>query len=280
MMKYIFPVTLFVIIITLLQSPAAHAQSAQTLLERKVFYQFDPSYAPPQKVDKRLKERKFRGQILWVAKPKPGMPTIYYLPGSAGNLATRRHKFPWMLDRGFGVVAFSYPGMGTSKGAPSRKRIQNLASQIYQKLPDYVADSPILIWGESLGTGVALELATHQVAKKHRPLGIILQAPYTSMVDLVAAKQPKMLPFFAHRRDLWPSKKIIGRIKLPLFIMHGKKDKVVPVNMGRELFKRSNSVNKKFVTHPTAGHTSIWKTPVLTKMLRWVQTLNDENYRF
>ena len=256
----------------LLDTPAK-AQSAQTLLERRVFYQFDPAYANPKQVDKRLEEQRFHGLILWVGQPKPGKPTILYLPGSGGNLAIRRGKFPWFLDKGYGVVAMSYPGMGGSKSLPSRKRIQNLANQLYKDLPAIVGNSPTILWGESLGTGVALEIATHKVGRQRPPLGIILQAPYTSLVELVAYKNPAMLPLFRNRSDLWPSRQSVTRTKAPLFVMHGGADTTIPIAMGRTIFKLSPSPNKVFVTHPDAGHKTIWRKDALAKMREWIEAL-------
>lgn len=249
------------------------AQSAKTLLERRVFYQFDPTRANPKTVDKRLNEARFKGLVLWVGQPKPGKPTIFYLPGSRGNLAVRRWKFPWFLDRGYGVVAMAYPGMNGSQGQPSQKRIQGLANQLYQNLPKLVGNSPVVIWGESLGTGIGLEVAAHPVARKRPPLGIVLQAPYTSLVDLVAYKRPLMLPLFANRSDLWPSKRTIRRIKTPLFIMHGAQDTTIPISMGKTLFKLSPSRNKVFVTHPDAAHTSIWQRDSVARMYKWIEAL-------
>ncbi|MCI2394164.1 alpha/beta hydrolase [Aliiroseovarius sediminis] len=273
MKRFFYSVVLAVFVIASLPGSPATAQSAQTLLERRVFYQFNPKWTHPKNVDERLKQHRFEGLILWVGQPKPGKPTILYLPGSGGNLALRRYKLPWFLDRGYGVVAMSYPGMGGSEGKPSHQRIQTLANKLYQRLPKYVGDSPTILWGESLGTGVALEIATHSVARKRPPLGIVLQAPYTSMVDLVAHKKPAMLPLFQSRSDLWPSKTTIKQTKAPLFILHGGKDDTVPVSMGRTLYKLSPSPNKVFVTDPEAGHTSIWRKDALAKMLDWIEAL-------
>ena len=167
----------------------------------------------------------------------------------------------------------SYPGMGGSKGQPSKKQIQGLANLLYQKMPSYVGNSPIVMWGESLGTGVALEIATSKAARNRPPIAIILQAPYTSLVDLVAHKMPAMLPLFRHRTDLWPSKRTIQKVKAPLLIMHGGQDKTIPVSMGRKLFKLSPSPNKVFVTYPDSGHTTIWRKEALIKMYKWVESL-------
>ncbi|MDE9450876.1 alpha/beta hydrolase [Aliiroseovarius sp. Z3] len=252
---------------------SAQTSSVQSALERKVFYQFNPQKANPKVAHPKLKAKRYKGAVIWVIPPKAGKPTIYYLPGSGGNLATRRKKFPWLIGNGYGLVALAYPGMSGSKGLPSRKVIQNLANSLYRDLPKYVGDGPVIIFGESLGTGVALQIADSKVGRQRPPIGLILQAPYTSLVDLVAAKRPAMLPLFASRNDLWPSKRTIRRVKIPTFIMHGGSDKTVPISMGRKLYKLSPSPNKRFVTQAKAGHTTIWSKQSLKKMKEWIATL-------
>ncbi|WP_371168562.1 alpha/beta hydrolase [Aliiroseovarius sp. 2305UL8-7] len=273
MKKLLFSALLAIVATFCFFDQPARAQSAKTLLEQRVFYQFDPARADPKSVDNRLWEADFRGLVLWVSKPKPGKPTIFYLPGSGGNLGLRRNKFPWFLDRGYGLVAMAYPGMNGSKGVPSRQHIQNLANQLYKQMPALVGNGPTIIWGESLGTGIALEIATHAVGRNRPPLGIILQAPYTSLVDLVASKKPAMLPLFLGRTDLWPSKRTIKHSTVPLLIMHGGKDRKVPVSMGKKLYRLSPSPNKKLITYPDAGHTTIWRKDALATMHEWVEAL-------
>ncbi len=243
-------------------------------LEQRVFYQFDPNPANPKAVgEEGIKQVIYKGLVLWVAQPRPNRPTIVYFHGSGGNLGDRRFKFRWMMRRGYGVVAMAYPGSSGSKGSPSHSSIQSLATSLYKDLPKFVGDSPIVLMGESLGTGVAIELAASPVVRNNPPVGIVLHSPYTSLIDLVAYKRPLMLPLFATRTDLWPSKKLITRIKTPLFILHGKKDTTVPFKMGQTLYRLSPSKNKKLVTLPNAGHGEIWDLQLLIKLHAWLREL-------
>ncbi|MHA6267243.1 alpha/beta hydrolase [uncultured Aliiroseovarius sp.] len=270
MKRHLLSIAMALMTLCVLTALPATAQS----LEQRVFYQFNPKRENPKQVsDKRLDEVIYKGLVLWVSKPKPGKPTVFYLHGSGGNLALRAKKFPWFLERGYGLVAMAYPGSSGSAGTPERYRIQKLATELYQDLPKFVGDSRIILLGESLGTGVAIELAAHPVAKRNPPLGIVLQSPYTSLLDLVRYKNPAMLPLFMARTDLWPSKRVIGRVKTPLFIMHGAKDTTVPVSMGRELYRRSASANKKLVVFPSADHGSIWRVETRRKLRAWIEKL-------
>ena len=102
----------------------------------------------------------------------------------------------------------------------------------------------IILMGESLGTGVAVAIASGKPGRANPPTAIVLQAPYTSLVDLAAAKNPALLPFVAGRTDLWPSKRYIQNVKAPTFIMHGERDNVVPFRMGKRLYELSPAKNK------------------------------------
>ena len=254
----------------------ARAENLASTAERKAFYQFNPKRVDPTQVDRRLKEVTYRGLVLWVAKPKAGKPTVMYLPGSGGNLHTRGHKFRWFLDRGYGVVGMAYPGMGGSNGQPSRQKIQGLADQLYRDIPKLTGSKRIVLMGESLGTGVAVAIAAGKPGRANPPTAIILQAPYTSLVDLTAAKNPILLPFIAGRTDLWPSKRYIKNVKAPTFIMHGEKDRHVPFQMGQTLYRLSPAKNKVLAAREHAGHTTIWRKNVLRQLRKWLESIHSK----
>lgn len=265
--------TLLALTVLMTSAPQpVRAESFATQFERRTFYQFSTKRRNPAKTDKRLKEVTYKGLVLWVGKPQKGKPTVMYLPGSGGNLHTRGHKYRWFLNKGYGVVAMAYPGMGGSKGAPSRQKIQSLANQLYRDVPKLTGSKRIILMGESLGTGVAIATAASKAGRANPPAALILQAPYTSLVDLTAAKNPALLPFLAGRKDLWPSKRTIQRVKVPTFIMHGKRDRVVPFRMGKRLHTLSPAKNKVLIARAKAGHTSIWKN-VLKPLNKWLKEL-------
>lgn len=274
MNKFFLP-ALLALVFTAFANPApARAQSFSTMMEQRVFYQFSKTRKSAKKSHEKLSEKRYKGLVLWVAQPKPGKPTVLYLPGSGGGLKVRERKYKYFIRKGYGVIAMAYPGMAGSKGQPSRKRIQSLANQLYRDISKFTPSKDIVIMGESLGTGVALEIAASKAGRARPPSAIILQSPYTSLVDLTAAKNPALLPFFVSRTDLWPSKRTIQKLKLPIFIMHGKRDKTVPFKMGKTLHALSPSKNKVLATHPKAGHSSIWRKEVLQKMQKWLNKIH------
>ncbi|MCK0142199.1 alpha/beta fold hydrolase [Aliiroseovarius sp. F20344] len=276
MNKFFLPILLALAFVTASGPTPVRAESFATQMERRTFYQFSEKRRNPHKSDERLQEVIYKGLVLWVGKPKKGKPTVMYLPGSGGNLYTRGHKFRWFLNRGYGVVAMAYPGMAGSKGQPSRNSIQGLANQLYTDIPKMTGSKQIILMGESLGTGVALAIAAGKPGRARPPSAIILQAPYTSLVDLTAAKNPLLLPMFASRTDLWPSKRAIQSVKAPTFIMHGEKDSTVPFRMGQKLYEMSPAKNKILAARKHAGHTSIWQQNVLTPLREWLQAIHGK----
>ncbi|NDW52848.1 alpha/beta hydrolase [Aliiroseovarius sp. PrR006] len=276
MNKFFLSVLVAVTVLVSAGPQPARAQNLATTAERKAFYQFNPKRVDPAQADKRLKEVVYQGLVLWVAKSKKGKPTVMYLPGSGGNLQTRGHKYRWFLNQGYGVVAMAYPGMGGSKGQPSRQRIQGLADQLYRDIPKLTGSRRIILMGESLGTGVAVAIAAGSPGRANPPTALILQAPYTSLVDLTAAKNPVLLPFLAGRTDLWPSKRYIKNVKAPTFIMHGEKDRHVPFRMGQTLYRLSPAKNKVLAARAHAGHTTIWRKNVLRPLRNWLQAIHGK----
>ncbi|SPF75670.1 2-hydroxy-6-oxononadienedioate/2-hydroxy-6-oxononatrienedioate hydrolase [Aliiroseovarius pelagivivens] len=274
MNKFFLPVLLALTVLITSAPKPVHAESFATKHERRIFYQFNEKRRDPAKTDERLKEVIYEGLVLWVGKPRKGKPTVMYLPGSGGNLYTRGHKFRWFLNKGYGVVAMAYPGMAGSKGQPSRQKIQNLANQLYRDIPKLTGSKQIILMGESLGTGVAVAIAAGKPGRANPPSALILQAPYTSLVDLTASKNPALLPFVAGRTDLWPSKRAIQSVKVPTFIMHGQKDGTVPYRMGERLYQLSPAKNKVLATRKRAGHTSIWQKNVLSPLNEWLQAIH------
>src|SRR5262249_45209871 len=109
------------------------------------------------------------------------------------------------------------------------------------------AGKRIVLWGESLGTGVAVALAAERKVD-----GVILDAPYTSIADVGAAHYP-FLPVRRLLKDTYHSDQRIGRVHAPLLIRHGEADNVVPFWFGERLFALANEP-KQFWRVPGGGH--------------------------
>ncbi|MDP1702018.1 MAG: alpha/beta hydrolase [Aestuariivirga sp.] len=173
--------------------------------------------------------------ILWYAPAKAGMPTILYFQGNAGEIGDRPLRFNYYHSRGLGVAYLSYRGFGGSSGAPSEAGLIADATAAYDWLiAKGVEPNRIALLGESLGSGVAVQLAAQ------REVGALaLEAPYTSTVE-VAAKIYWWLPVHALMKDQFKSIDFIAAVVAPLLIIHGEEDGLIPVEFGRRLFAAAN----------------------------------------
>src|SRR5499433_161441 len=123
--------------------------------------------------------------IAWFVPPKGTKPLIIYFHGNAGALDLRAGRFKWLIAGGTGLLALSYRGYGGSTGKPSEAGLIRDALAAYAFAIERYPAKRIVLWGESLGTGVAVALAAD-----HKIGGIILDAPFTSTVDVGGAAYP------------------------------------------------------------------------------------------
>ncbi len=186
--------------------------------------------------------------VTWSAPAKPGQPTLLFFHGQGGGIADLNELLAKYLARGRGVAIMAYRGFSGSTGAPSEKaNVADAKLAHAMLLHDGVKPADILLYGESLGTGVAL-----QVAVDHPVGGVILDSPYTSVADRAFELYP-FIPVHLLIKDAYESSRHVRNVRAPLFIVHGEADIVVPVEMGRKLFALANEP-KEIVTLPRAGH--------------------------
>jgi fermentation-respiration switch protein FrsA (DUF1100 family) len=188
--------------------------------------------------------------IVWHAPPQGDRPLVIYFHGNGGALRLRANRFRALLDHGFGLVALSYRGYGGSTGSPSEAGLIADAEAAYAFAAARTPAARIALFGESLGSGVAVALAARH------PVGrVVLEAPFTSAAD-VAARVYWYLPVRPLMKDPFRSDAVIGRIKAPLLIMHGTRDGVVPFAFGERLFALANEP-KRFVRFADGGHSDL-----------------------
>jgi fermentation-respiration switch protein FrsA (DUF1100 family) len=190
--------------------------------------------------------------IVWYGKARPGEPTILYFHGNAGSLAARAPRIERFMGEGWGVYMMTYRGYGGGTGSPTEAANVADARLAYGALVlEGVEPASIILYGESLGSGIALRIAAE------RPVGgVVLDAPYTSIVDVAAQAYP-FLPVRWVLADRYESTKYIGQARAPLLILHGERDAVIPVKMGRELFRLANEP-KRLATFRDGGHSDLY----------------------
>jgi fermentation-respiration switch protein FrsA (DUF1100 family) len=188
--------------------------------------------------------------IAWHSPPRGEMPLILYLHGNGGSLRYRAERFRALLGDGFGLLALSYRGYGGSTGSPSEAGLIADAEAAYAFAAARTPPERIAVFGESLGTGVAVALAA-----RHPIGGLVLQAPFTSAAD-VAARIYWFLPVRYLMKDPFRSDALIGRVKAPVLILHGARDTVVPFALGERLHALANEP-KRFVRFAEGGHADL-----------------------
>lgn len=207
--------------------------------------------------------------VAWYGKAKTGEPTILYFHGNAGGLAARAPRIERFMNQGWGVYMMSYRGYSGGTGSPSETANVADARLAYGALLlEGVEPASIILYGESLGSGIAVRIATE------RPVGgVVLDAPYTSIVDVAAQAYP-FLPVRPLLADRYESTKYIAQVRAPLLILHGERDAVIPVRMGRELFRLANEP-KRLATFADGGHSDIYLNGngALEAMRDWISGL-------
>lgn len=158
----------------------------------------------------------------WIAPKRDDAPVFLYFQGNANGLARRAERFGWMSRDGSGLLAMSYRGYGGSGGAPTEMALHADALLAYQHLAKQFGPERIVIFGESLGTGVALALARQVKAK-----AVVLDSPYLSIVEQARLSYP-WLPVSRLLIDQFRSDLAIRDVDEPILILHGTADVVIP----------------------------------------------------
>jgi len=161
--------------------------------------------------------------------------TILFLHGNAGSLENRIHKINHFKDINVNFLLLAWRGFSGNKGKPTEKGLYDDAKSAVAWLKSKgVKEHNIVIYGESLGTGVATEITQNK-----NFAGIILESPFTSMIDAGKDKYP-YLPVRLLLKDKYESDKKLKNINIPILIMHGKVDNIVPFHMGKKMYELAN----------------------------------------
>ena len=188
--------------------------------------------------------------IVWHVPPRGDKPVVLYFHGNGGSLRLRVDRFRALTADGTGLVALSYRGYGGSTGSPSETGLIADGEAAYGFANARYPAERIAIWGESLGSGVAVALAsTRKVGR------LILESPFTSAAD-VGARVCWFLPVRLMMKDPFFSDARIGKVAAPVLIMHGEQDDVVPFALGERLYALANEP-KRFVRFPDGGHDNL-----------------------
>lgn len=203
----------------------------------------------------------------WHKPAAPGMPTILYFHGNASHIGNRAGIYHSFAQQGFGVLALSYRGYGKSEGSPSEKGILKDAQALigYAKKVLKLTDQQIVLYGESLGSGVAVHTAS-----KNSVGAIILEAPYLSVARR-AAEIYFYVPVHLLIKDKFESYRKIHRVKAPLLLFHGMEDATIPAGHGKALFELANEPKQAHFFEDT-GHNDFDRDVISAHVLDFAKT--------
>ncbi len=210
----------------------------------------------------------------WYFAPKnKDMPIIVFFHGNAGNYSHRLYKAQYYINAGYGVLLAGYRGYGGNEGTPSEKGFyEDGRAYINWLLSNKgIKIDNVVIYGESIGSGTAVQMAVEysDIA------ALILEVPFTSLVD-IAAKQYPFVPVGFLLKDRFMNIEKVGNIKIPLIILHGQKDEVIPFLFAQKLFEASASKQKKLIDFPKGRHNDLYDFGAYSHILDFLAGIKEK----
>jgi len=202
--------------------------------------------------------------IAWFQKPKYNNPTMIFFHGNSSDIGERAYKIERYINNNWGVLLVAWRGYSGNMGNPTEKNLYidgESAINWVHRNTNYLNNN-IVLYGESLGCGVALELGL-----KNKFKSIILEAPFTSIGDIGQRKYP-IYPAKLLTIDKFDNLSKIDKILSPLLIFHGKKDEVIPYKHSLKLFKKAKD-RKKLVCVDEAMHNNLYDFDIDKEVIRF-----------
>jgi fermentation-respiration switch protein FrsA (DUF1100 family) len=217
---------------------------------------------PPIQVT-RIKTADGETLTAWYLPPQPDHPTVLFFNGNAAGLEVQKGRWRRIGDEGVGFLAIGYRGYDGSTGKPTEKGLHEDSLAAYKWLTDRIPADQIVIHGFSLGSGVAVRLASEKPAR-----ALVLEAPYTAASDLAE----RAIPFMPVRwlmLDQYRSRDRIGQVHMPILIVHGSADSVIPATMGEQLFSMAHEP-KTFVRMTGSDHNTLTRDGLYDHVWRFL----------
>jgi uncharacterized protein len=203
--------------------------------------------------------------LSWYRPGRPGRPVIAYFHGNGGHIGYRFERLLRFAREGYGVLMLEYRGYGGNPGTPTEAGFYTDARAALAFLDrEAVAPNRLVLYGESLGSGVAVELAA-----QHSIAALILEAPPTSVAEVAQCHFP-YVPAARLVIDRFDSLSRIGRVKAPILILHGERDRVVPIRFGRALLDAAPEPKEGWFA-PEAGHEDLARYGSLDAVVAFIE---------
>jgi fermentation-respiration switch protein FrsA (DUF1100 family) len=191
--------------------------------------------------------------------------TIVYFHGNAGTLENRIHKLNHFKDMEINFLIIAWRGFSGNEGKPTEDGLyKDGMSAVNWIINQGVKEKDIILYGESLGTGIATELAQHK-----NFAGLILETPFTSMINAAKEFYP-YIPVNLLIKDRYENYKKIKNIKIPILVMHGEKDTIVPFSMGKKIYQLANEPKYSYFTKHD-DHMMVYDEPMIKTLKNFIQ---------
>ena len=235
----------------------------------------DPSasVAPEMKV---VSYKTFDGVELssWYYPPRnETFPVVMHFHGNAGNIGSRASKAKILIDKGYGVLLAEYRGYGGNSGTPDEPNLMFDGKAAVDFLASQgVSTSRVVAYGESLGSGIAISLAMDAAFDGKHFKAVVLEAPFSSAVDAGRAHYP-FFPVGILMKDKFESTTRISAIRAPLLIVHGDKDEIIPISLGKKLFSAALEPKEaKWISG--GGHNNLYEFGAGDAVLEFLQRVS------
>ena len=188
----------------------------------------------------------------WYSPATSHAVTIVFFHGNGDQLRSAAPIATPYINAGYGFLLVEYPGYSGEAGSPSEQSLYDAARAYIHALEDSgVKTKDMVLFGHSLGSGVAVQMAT-----EFETAGLILLAPFTSLVD-VARDRFFIFPVDDLLKDRYDNIHKIGSVTAPVLIANGEKDRVVSPAMGKALYVKA-AEPKQFQSYPEHGHNDLF----------------------
>ena len=199
------------------------------------------------------------------SKGEAGKPSVLFFLGNADRVGNYGFLAQALAARGIGLLAISYRGYPGSTGSPSENGLLTDGLAAFDWLSGH-SEGGIVVLGQSLGTGVAVNTAAHRPA-----VGVILLSAYLSVLSLAQTHYP-FLPVAALIKDPFRSDLRIAQVRQPKLFIHGRRDDIIPLTSGEALFNLSPEP-KRMLVHDALGHNDLWNEGMVAEIVGFIEAL-------
>ena len=191
----------------------------------------------------------------WVYINAPDAKTVVFFHGNASNIGGRAQKLRTLIDAGYNVAIVGYRGFGGNPGAPSEKGLflDSRAVIDYLRTDKHIPINHMIFYGESLGTGVATQMATDYP----NIAGLILEVPFYSALSLAKMRYPMVIGLDVLMSDPYRSDLRMPTLTMPKLFLVAGKDMVIPPIQARHLYQIAPEP-KQMVEFPDGAHNNLY----------------------